>query len=62
MDAATSERPLLAVLPFTGPAAKQAEASVVRTLRKKAALVPQSTWLKAAKKLFAPSHSSEDIA
>ncbi|MDB4966891.1 MAG: hypothetical protein JWN44_2580 [Myxococcales bacterium] len=61
-DAANGEKPLLAVVPFTGPQAKQAEAVVVRTLRKKAAIVPQTTWLKAARKLFAPSHSSEDIA
>ena len=53
---------MLAVLPFNGPAAKQAEAMVVRTLRKKATIVPQATWKKAAKKLFAPSHSAEDIA
>lgn len=61
-QAAPPDRPLLAVLPFTGPAAKQAEAIVVRTLRKKATIVPQPTWTRAAKKLFAPSHSAEDIA
>jgi TolB-like protein len=60
--AAPGDRPLLAVLPFNGPAAKQAEVMVVRTLRKKATIVPQATWKKAAKKLFAPSHSAEDIA
>ncbi|HEX9101531.1 MAG TPA: hypothetical protein VF997_04970, partial [Polyangia bacterium] len=59
---AAGDRPTLAVLPFTGPAGKQAETMVVRTLRKKATIVPQATWLKAARKLFAPSHSSTDIA
>ncbi len=59
---AAGDRPVLAVLPFTGPAAKQAEAIVVRTLRKKAAIVPQGTWTRAATKLFAPSHKAEDIA
>jgi TolB-like protein len=60
--AAASDRPVLAVLPFNGPAAKQAEVMIVRTLRRKATIVPQATWKKAAKKLFAPSHSAEDIA
>lgn len=60
--AANGEKPLLAVVPFQGPQAKQAEAVVVRTLRKKASIVPQTTWLKAARKLFAPSHSPEDIS
>jgi len=59
---AAGDRPVLAVLPFNGPAAKQAEVMVVRTLRKKATIVPQAAWKKAAKKLFAPSHSAEDIA
>ena len=35
---------------------------VVRTLRKKAAIVPQTSWTKSARKLFAPSHSAEDIS
>ena len=60
--AASGDRPVLAVLPFNGPAAKQAEVMVVRTLRKKATIVPQLTWKKAARKLFAPSHSATDIA
>jgi TolB-like protein len=59
---APGDRPVLAVLPFTGPGAKQAEVMVVRTLRKKATIVAQATWLKAARKLFAPSHSATDIA
>ena len=50
------------MVPFTGPQAKLAEATVVRTLRKKAAIVPQASWTKSARKLFAPSHSAEDIA
>lgn len=60
--ASAAERPLLAVLPFTGPQAKQAEAVVVRTLRKKAQLIPPATWNKAAAKLFAHTHSAEDIS
>ena len=59
---ASPEKPRLAVVPFTGPQAKKAEAVVVRALRKKARVVPQPTWAKAAKKLFAKSHSSEDLA
>src|SRR5262249_17905350 len=59
---ALAERPLIAVVPFTGPQAKQAEATVVRTLRRKAALVQPSTWEKSAKKLFAKSHNPDDIA
>jgi len=60
---AADERPVLAVVPFNGPpGAKQAEVMIIRTLRKKATLVPQTTWTKAARKLFAPSHKAEDIA
>jgi hypothetical protein len=59
---AAGEKPTLAVVPFTGPDAKKAEATVVRTLRKKATIIPQASWTKAARKLFAPSHSAEDIA
>src|SRR5207302_2561203 len=59
---ANGEKPVLSVVPFQGPQSKQAEAVVVRTLRKKASIVPQATWMKAQRKLFAPSHSSEDIA
>ncbi len=53
---------MLAVVPFNGPGAKTAEAAVVRTLRKKATIVPQTSWTKSARKLFAPSHSAEDIS
>lgn len=60
--AASPEKPRLAVVPFTGPQAKKAEAVVVRALRKKVRVVPQPTWVRAAKKLFAKSHSSEDLA
>jgi hypothetical protein len=60
--AAAGDRPSLAVLSFNGPGAKQAEVMVVRALRKKATIIPTTTWQKAAKKLFAPSHSAEDIA
>ncbi|HEY2749248.1 MAG TPA: hypothetical protein VGL86_31740, partial [Polyangia bacterium] len=42
--------------------AKAAEAAVVRTLRKKASIVPQLSWTRSARKLFAPSHSAEDIS
>ena len=60
---AADDRPVLAIVPFNGPpGAKQAEVMIGRTLRKKATLVPQTTWLKAARKLFAPSHKAEDIA
>ena len=60
---AAGDKPVLAVLPFNGPpAAKKAEVMIVRTLRKKATIVPQTTWTKAARKLFAPSHSATDIA
>ena len=59
---AAGDKPTLAVVPFTGPGAQKAEATVVRTLRKKAAIVPPLLWTKAARKLFAPSHSAEDIA
>jgi len=60
--AAAGDKPSLAVLTFNGPGAKQAEIMVVRTLRRKATIIPMTTWQKAAKKLFAPSHSAEDIA
>src|ERR1700749_2735123 len=52
---------MLAVVPFNGPGGKTGEAAVVRTLRKKATIVPQTSWTKSARKLFAPSHSAEDI-
>jgi hypothetical protein len=58
---ALAERPLIAVVPFTGPQAKTAEATVVRALRHKASLVPPTTWEKSAKKLFAKSHNPDDI-
>jgi TolB-like protein len=62
-DATTrGEKPSLAVVPFTGPQAIRAEAVVVRTLRKKAQLIPGKTWQKSASKLFANTHSPEDIA
>lgn len=62
-EAAPAEaRPVLAIVPFTGPGAKEAEVMIGRTLRKKATLVPQTTWTKAARKLFAPTHKAEDIA
>ena len=60
--ASAADKPTLAVVPFNGPGAKAAEATVVRTLRKKAAIVPQTSWTKSARKLFAPSHSAEDIS
>jgi hypothetical protein len=50
------------VVPFTGPQAQKAEAIVVRTLRKRATLIPANKWNASAKKLFAPSHSPEDIS
>jgi hypothetical protein len=59
---ALAERPLIAVVPFTGPQAKVAEATVVRTLRHKASMVPPATWQKSAKKLFAKTHNPDDIA
>ena len=59
---AGGDKPLIAVLPFTGPQAKNAEAVVVRTLRKKATLIPSNKWSASARKLFAPSHSPEDIS
>jgi hypothetical protein len=59
---AHADRPLIAVVPFTGPQSKVAEATVVRTLRHKASLVPQTAWVKSAKKLFAKSHNPNDIS
>jgi hypothetical protein len=59
---AWGDRPLIAVVPFMGPQAKQAEATVVRTLRHKASLVPPTTWEKSAQKLFAKTHNPDDIA
>ncbi len=60
--AIAADKPTLAVVPFKGPSAKSAEAIVVRALRKKAQVIPQTAWVKSARKLFAPSHSPEDIA
>lgn len=59
---ARAEKPVIAVLPFLGPQAKKAEAVVVRALRHKATLIPPTRWQASAKKLFAPSHSPDDIA
>lgn len=59
---AASDKPLIAVVPFSGPQAQRAEAVVVRTLRKKALLVPSSKWSASQRKLFAPSNSPDDIA
>jgi hypothetical protein len=61
-SAAAAERPVIAVVPFTGPQGKAAEATVVRTLRKKASLIPPTTWEKSSKKLFAATHNPDDIA
>ena len=60
--AARAEKPLIAVVPFTGPQAKSAEAAVVRALRKKARLVPPARWKASAAKLFAHTHSPDDVA
>src|SRR6185436_14056695 len=46
----------------SGPQAQRAEAVVVRTLRKKALLVPASKWSASQRKLFAPSNNPDDIA
>jgi outer membrane biosynthesis protein TonB len=59
---ARAEKPLIAVLPFDGPQAKRAEAVVVRALRGKAKLLPFTRWKASAKKLFASSHSADDIS
>lgn len=59
---AAADRPVLAVVPFNGPHGRQAEEVVVRTLRRKATLVPASAWKKSAEKLFAHTHSPEDIS
>jgi hypothetical protein len=59
---ARAQRTTLAVVPFTGPQAQRAEAVVVRSLRKKAQLIPGTAWKKSAAKLFANTHSPEDIA
>src|SRR3569833_159252 len=60
---AAEERPVLAVVPINGPpGAKQAEVIIMRTLRKKETLVPQTTWTKAARKLVALSDMAEDSA
>ena len=55
-------KPRIAVVPFSGPQAKSAEAVVVRTLRRKAMLIPPSSWKKSAVKLFAKTHSPDDVA
>lgn len=60
--AEAGDKPLIAVVPFSGPQAKRAEAIVVRTLRRKAQLIPQTRWVASAKKLFARTHSPEDIS
>jgi hypothetical protein len=60
--AAAGDKPLIAVVPFTGPQAQSAEAVVVRTLRRKATLVQPAAWQKSAKKLFAKTHSPDDIS
>ena len=60
--AGAAERPVIAVVPFTGPQSRVAEATVVRALRKKATLVPPTAWLKSEKKLFAAARSAEDIS
>lgn len=62
MPARAAARPLIAVVPFSGPQAKAAEAEVVRALRTRARLVPASRWKASSRKLFAPSHSAEDIS
>jgi outer membrane biosynthesis protein TonB len=59
---ARAEKPVIAVLPFIGPQSQKAEAVVVRALRHKATLIPPTRWQQSAKKLFAPSHSPDDIA
>jgi hypothetical protein len=59
---ARAQKTPLAVVPFTGPQAQRAEAVVVRALRKKAQLIPAPAWKKSAAKLFANTHSPEDIA
>ena len=56
-----ADKPLIAVLPFKGPQSQKAEAVVVRTLRRRATLLSNAKWNASAKKLFAPSHSPEDI-
>jgi TolB-like protein len=60
--AARAARPTLAVVPFQGPQAKKAEGAVVRALRKRATIIPSTTWTRSARKLFSTTHSSEDIA
>ena len=57
-----ADKPVLAVVPFNGPHGRQAEEVVVRTLRRKATLVPATAWKKSANKLFAHTHSAEDIS
>jgi hypothetical protein len=59
---ARAEKPRLVVVPFTGPTAKRAEAVVVRALRRKAQIIPPQRWTAAARKLFASSTKSEDVA
>ena len=49
-------------MPFTGPTAQRAEAVVVRALRRKAQVIPPQRWTAAAKKLFATTTKSEDVA
>jgi hypothetical protein len=61
-SAGAEERPLIAVVPFTGPQARAAEAVVVRALRRRAQLVPPSKWQASASKLFAATHNPEDVA
>jgi hypothetical protein len=59
---ALAEKPLIAVVPFNGPQAKAAEAVVVRSLRRKAVLIPTERWQASARKLFANTLSPDDIS
>ncbi len=59
---AAAQKPKVAVLPFNGPQGARAQGEVVRALRKRADIVPQAAWDASAKKLFATSHSANDIA
>lgn len=59
---AAQARLRVAVLPVEGPQGDKVTRALHTTVKKTADLVPASEWEASAKKLFATSHSSSDIA
>lgn len=60
--AAVSDGILAAVVPFSGPQARIAQAVVERLTRKYTAAVPAAVWSRAVKRLNADNHHAEEIA